>query len=726
MIFLYAIALPYKKLYNIYVNFRQNDAIQKGNRIMKKLLSLLLSAAMCFGITGAYMASSATEAVLKDSSKLILDEESGYISRISLGTTKKELSEEFTVESVEVTKNGTVLADGDTVSSGCTLTVGDKSYTCAVTGDVNGDGKINLGDVSMLLKHVAKWDTGIHIPAIDANIDNKNNIADAAHLLKYIAKWDVYVGVFDVEYSEEKITAEMEDSSLHISVLDNMQKIDYRDDDIGNSTTIRMSMARNEIESCQIYLASSGGHEDLSVSFTQFGNGIGGTIKTEMTQHYYVSTESVEDPSTKVYYPDALIPLSKFDIKDGNSQGFLLKIKPGKDAEPGLYESKVTVRDGHGKAVKVVKIYAEVWDMTLPDESSCATAFGLNWFNIYATHNLPEGDDSKLYVNYYEYMLENRISAYHLPYEFSDPRVEDYINDPRVSAFCVDGCQSNFDVLTDSELAGLYKKYGNNETWNKKAYYYYVDEPNSPEAIEELRYASERLDKLVPNARHVTPIVTNPWYSGKDQVQVVEELTNLWCPISCFFTDYETSIDMDFIYGARARSLGKESIDKYGLGEDRFAAYKAAGDELWWYVCVIPQYPFANFFTNYQGEMSRVLFWQQYMYDIDGCLYWAVNYWPGNEWRTSDNGFYSGDGLLLYSGYRYGIHGPIGSLRMEYIRDGIEDFEYLRMAEELCGRDEVNKVLSSVTTGILDYTTNSTVIESAKIALANMIMDAQK
>ena len=684
---------------------------------------------MCLGTATALapVKGNAESPALTETSKLILDEDSGYISRLSLDMTVAKLLENFTsADGVTVKKGDSVLAGEDKLASGCTVNVGGNDYVCAVTGDVNGDGGATLADVTDMLKFIAGWSSPVHAPAIDVNLDRENNLLDVTHLLKYIAKWDVYVGVFDVKYSNDRLTAENEDSSLSMSVTDNMQKIDRRSTAIGDFASLCMYLSKNEIESCQVHLASKTGHENLRISCTPFANGMGDTIETEMTMHHYVSTESVEDPSVKVQYPDALIPLAEFDVKENNSQGFLLKIKPGKDAKPGLYMSKVTVRDENGKAIKVVQVYANVWDMALPDSSSCATAFGLNWYNIYASHNMPDGDDAVTYTRYYEYLLENRVSAYHLPYEFDDPRFEDYMNDPRVTAFCVDGCQTNFDPLTDEELSGLYEKYKDNENWTKKAYYYYVDEPNSPEAITNLRYASERLERLVPNARHVTPIVTNPWYgegaNRKDQVQIVEELTNLWCPISCFFTDYETSIDQNFIYNARARSLGKESIDKFGIGEDRFAAYKAAGDELWWYVCVIPQDPFANFFVNYQGEDSRALFWQQYMYDIDGCLYWAVNYWPGNEWRTADNDFYSGDGTLLYCGQRFKINAPIGSIRMEYIRDGIEDFEYLTMAEELYGREEVEKVLSKVTTGILDYTKDSSVIEKAKIELANMIM----
>lgn len=719
-----ALVLFHKILYNISVQTRK---IHGRTKHMRRILSFFLCAAMLFGVTGvcADSARGSAPLALKDTSKLTLIEDSAYVSRIPLGMTAAELASQFVSDGVTVSLGSTELGDADKVSSGCTVTLNGESLTCAVTGDTVGNGKIDLPDVIGILKYIAGWEPDIHVPAADADLNGKVELEDASLLLKYIADWDIRIGVFDVTYSEERLVAEHEDETLALSVLDNMQKLDRRSTDIGTSATLRMSMAKNEIESCQIYLASENGHSDLSIAFTPFENGVGGSLETEMTMHHYVSTESVKNPNYKVQFPDAMIPLSQFDIKDGYSQGFLLKAKAGKDAEAGLYESKVTVTNADGEVVKVAKVYAEVWDMALPDESSCATAFGLSWYTVYTTHKLYEGDDAQLYKNYYEYMLENRISAYHMPYDFNDPRVDEYINDPRVSSFCVDGCQAIFDQLTDDEISGLYEKYGDNENWKKKAYFYYVDEPSNQSQITELKYAHNRLERLFPGSRHVTPICSNPWYGERDQVEVVSELTNLWCPISSFFAD-RSLVNGIFFSTVRATSLGVDSVNKYGIGADRFAAYKDAGDELWWYVCVLPQAPFANFFTNYQGEASRALFWQQYMFGVDGCLYWAVNYWDGSEWRTSDNDFYSGDGLLIYSGYRFGINGPIGSIRMEYIRDGIEDFEYLTMAEKLCGKEAVNEILSTVTTGITKYTDDSKVIEAAKSELAKLIMSAEK
>ncbi len=58
-----------------------------------------------------------------------------------------------------------------------------------VYGDVNGDGKINLYDVSMLMKYIAKWDMSKYNfveAASDVNYDGKINLYDATKIMKYI------------------------------------------------------------------------------------------------------------------------------------------------------------------------------------------------------------------------------------------------------------------------------------------------------------------------------------------------------------------------------------------------------------------------------------------------------------------------------------------------------------------------------------------------------------
>lgn len=60
------------------------------------------------------------------------------------------------------------------------------------SGDVNGDGNVNLTDASQLLKYIARWkDVTVDIHQIDFNNDGSKNITDVAILLKYIAGWNV-------------------------------------------------------------------------------------------------------------------------------------------------------------------------------------------------------------------------------------------------------------------------------------------------------------------------------------------------------------------------------------------------------------------------------------------------------------------------------------------------------------------------------------------------------
>src|SRR5262249_45525189 len=117
------------------------------------------------------------------------------------------------------------------------------------------------------------------------------------------------------------------------------------------------------------------------------------------------------------------------------------------------------------------------------------------------------------------------------------------------------------------------------------------------------------------------------------------------------------------------------------------------GEEVWWYVCSTPAAPWANFWLDQPGAAHRVLFWQTFARRVDGLLYWGVNHWPAFDARTAkpppadkawprapwgDHGRH-GDGYLLYPG----PDGPLPSLRLEIIRDGIEDYDALRMLADL-------------------------------------------
>ena len=150
--------------------------------------------------------------------------------------------------------------------------------------------------------------------------------------------------------------------------------------------------------------------------------------------------------------------------------------------------------------------------------------------------------------------------------------------------------------------------------------------------------------------------------------------------------------------------------------------------ELWWYTCVSPQFPFPNLFVNYQGVMTRVIWWQQFMYDVDGYLYWEVT----ADWDDIYTKRYSevfptnGDGTLIYLGEKFGFSGPVPSWRLIQVRDGFDDFDMLRMAEEIYGTEEVLKVVHLLTTDVLTLDQDPAVMENCRKTVAKMILAAQE
>jgi uncharacterized protein (TIGR03437 family) len=110
------------------------------------------------------------------------------------------------------------------------------------------------------------------------------------------------------------------------------------------------------------------------------------------------------------------------------------------------------------------------------------------------------------------------------------------------------------------------------------------------------------------------------------------------------------------------------------------------GDELWSYNALVqddysPKWLIDFAPINYRiqpGFISQSL-------NLTGLLYWRVDNWSSDPWNQVNNtGTYSsnnypGEGLLVYPGYQVGIDGVAPSMRLKWLRDGIEDYEYVQI-----------------------------------------------
>lgn len=118
------------------------------------------------------------------------------------------------------------------------------------------------------------------------------------------------------------------------------------------------------------------------------------------------------------------------------------------------------------------------------------------------------------------------------------------------------------------------------------------------------------------------------------------------------------------------------------------------GGERWTYTCIFPQTPYPTFHTEDALISSRLLYWMMYDYDIVGNLFWTSTLFA----RPVDNGYMpsmdyyglvnkykncNGDGYLMYPGRPYGVYGPVDTIRLQSIRDGIEEYDLLYDLEDM-------------------------------------------
>ncbi|MCD4768898.1 MAG: DUF4091 domain-containing protein, partial [Bacteroidales bacterium] len=145
------------------------------------------------------------------------------------------------------------------------------------------------------------------------------------------------------------------------------------------------------------------------------------------------------------------------------------------------------------------------------------------------------------------------------------------------------------------------------------------------------------------------------------------------------------------------------------------------GQEYWSYLCTAPKAPWISEFIDHDAINLRIWLWMSYAYKLNGILIWSSNYWtsraaspPGylqNPWEEpasfvqgygwplgKQTIWGNGDGRLWYPPNRNPnnnkntfIEGPVPSLRIEFLRQGIEDYEYFKILENLVAQIDGTK-----------------------------------
>ena len=548
------------------------------------------------------------------------------------------------------------------------------------------------------------------------------------------------------EVSNEPVTAEYEDGDISLWFDHSYYNTPAEETTPNGRNTYQIKLAKNETEGCHLLLSSSEAKTGLTLSVSKFKNADGQKLDNEVCYGWYfdnVDGKTVVDPIPVLEH--------EFDLTANRSQMFIIKVKSTADSPAGQYSATVKVKDADGRVIKQANVYAYVRDFTLPVASYCKTLTDLNEWAVIVGANregtTTDGLEDDLYSKYYGYLLDNKVNCYTLPYakrgQFWDARVEQYMDDPRCTAFTLFWKHHPESLVNgkylDAYLEAAYDRVSKKQEWLDKAYFYPDggDEPLSIAALNNIKTWNAQFTQYFGAHKLIIPVHYDTMINTTtDFFKYLENDVNVWCPKTYFFN---TNADKAAYSDLYTQFYTKSMENTLGVFTDRMAEQKAGGDEVWWYVTRFPHNPEITFSINDESVKHRILFWQTKLYDVDGVLYYMCNDWENakvwtKKYEHAVNGTIVdtyGNGVLIYPGgalreyiEKYGSDGypgPIGSLRLESIRDGVEDYDYFTLLDQRFGEGTSDLLIKQVTTALGDYSTDTELFSRVRDAVGALL-----
>jgi hypothetical protein len=494
--------------------------------------------------------------------------------------------------------------------------------------------------------------------------------------------------------------------------------------------TVEISAARGEVESFQVVVTASDGNlRSVSAEMSPLKKETGASIPAKSIALYREVFIPVRHSWPQATEPpgliaDPLVPFVNpytgervpeprwrdkgmegsrfgavgFDLWQERHQPLWVDVQIPKEAAPGVYEGTFSVRAQNAQRVTMT-VRLTVWDFTLPDGPTHENHFG-NFSYLARYHKLEENSEKYrlLEDRYLAMMAVHRINP-PLPRRLHPKVAEDgaalfdEATDRQITEFVAQYHVTNIDVprapfrdvLTDGRSKAIryyqsWYAYLQKKGWAARAYLYMLDEPNTKEAYEQVRQLGALVREATPGLRRL--VVEQPYTQNPDWGSL-DEAVDIWCPLFAFLE--ETSIK-------RARSAG-DTVWSYTALCQRAPSYhpdyaKVKNDDPpYWQI----DFPVLSY---------RIAPWLNRRYGVTGLLYWTTVCWNSptrNPW--DDPGFrvnFNGEGALFYPGEDAGIDGPIASVRLKNLRDGMEDYEYLALLEKAKGKETVDEIVRTV------------------------------
>ncbi len=427
------------------------------------------------------------------------------------------------------------------------------------------------------------------------------------------------------------------------------------------SGSLQVDMARNEYAAVQVvfltridpvgfsFALEDMRHEETGAFFPAPGSAVYqvGYVHTEKPKEYPVDFVG--------WWPDPLLPAVQMRAEPGACMPIWVVLRSTPDTQPGRYRGRLGIWM-EGKRAGALPLEVRVYGATLPDTTTVRTAFSIY---DHALERLYGGAvPPALYRRYQEFVADHRINVDHL-YRRTPPDLE------MVTSLAQRGRLNAFNLMfmkpqevEDQEdlerVAGVLDPYVaelRRQGLVERAYIYGFDESYVDE-FDHLKRVFGFLKQRYPDVKTMTT-AQDPGYGLESGL---DEVVDIWVPEIPAF---------DAATAATARLRGRE---------------------VWCYIA-LTAHPFVNWYTEYPALETRLLWWMMYQQQVPGFLYYTMIRAPvqnelmrvdGNNktnWNPASFKTANGAGDLFYAG----PEGPITTMRLENLRDGIEDYELLHL-----------------------------------------------
>ncbi|GHO84241.1 DUF4091 domain-containing protein [Dictyobacter formicarum] len=507
---------------------------------------------------------------------------------------------------------------------------------------------------------------------------------------------------------------------------------------------IHLSTARGSYVACQILFNSVSPESSISWEYTNAVSGRYGEWQPEIYQLIDVFVEENTGPvgfvvkagesaegytsrlaPFRVY--DAMKPLTENTRTRSDTEGLYICWKIETDTASGIYTGEMTITIGEEKCTVFVSI--EVFSATVPEKETLSVS---NWFilsHMADRHNLERWSEEHwaMIRRYGELMRRARQTHFWVTMETIDVEQKD----DGTYHFCFDKTERLIRLFlelgfthieggmvavrrqfTDSEFVvrihdqtlraissegysyisqylTAWRKFLDKHGWLNIIVQHVADEPTE-NCAEEYRILSGIVRKFMPGVPLIEAV----------EIFDLEGAVDIWIPKNYY---YETH-------------------------RHQFEKVRALGDKLWFYTCCLPGGYYMNRLLDMPLLRTRYLHWGNYIYNLEGFLHWGFNYYLGDQdpfdhaspvlADLSDSRLPPGDTHIAYPG----TEGPWGSVRLEAMRAGIEDYELLTL---LAHKDKAlaDEIAASCMTSFKECNEDSAHFERAHSRLLQSVSD---